>query len=185
MITRQVGRVAYRRMLGLLALLALVLSGCGQTGGGGIYDGTVAPTATPSGAAKPANTPTATTEPTSTPTIAVEPTSTPTATAEPTRAPTATVEPTSTPAGAVAEVEMVNIQFVPQELTVAVGTTVTWKNEDSFPHTVTSGIRDSPTGLFDETVNAGQTFSFTFDEAGTYNYYCRIHPGMDGVIIVE
>jgi plastocyanin len=84
-----------------------------------------------------------------------------------------------------ARVEMKNIAFVPKELTVQAGTTVVWTNDDPFQHTVTSGTRGNPTGLFDQTVDAGQTFSYTFQDPGTYPYFCRIHPGMDGTITVQ
>ncbi|MFO7918742.1 MAG: plastocyanin/azurin family copper-binding protein [Anaerolineae bacterium] len=83
------------------------------------------------------------------------------------------------------EVVMRNTAFEPEEITVAPGTTVTWTNEDSFAHTVTAGTRGDPTGMFDEDVSGGDTFSFTFEEPGTYDYFCRPHSGMDGVVIVE
>jgi plastocyanin len=85
----------------------------------------------------------------------------------------------------VTEVVMLDTAYNPETLTVDAGTTVTWVNEDDFEHTVTSGTRDSPTDLFDETVAADESFSYTFEEPGTYSYYCSIHPGMDGVIIVQ
>lgn len=89
-------------------------------------------------------------------------------------------------AGGKAEVIMKNTTFQPSEITVAAGTTVTWTNEDPAAHTVTSGTRDNPTDLFDSgNVGSGQSFSFTFDTPGTYNYFCRIHPGMKGTVIVE
>ena len=70
--------------------------------------------------------------------------------------------------------------FTPQVLTVKAGTTVTWTNEDSASHTITSA------GFFDSgTIATGQTFSKTFDQPGTYNYACSIHPSMKGKIIVE
>ncbi len=75
--------------------------------------------------------------------------------------------------------------FQPEEITVAPGTTVTWTNEDGFQHTVTSGTRDQPTELFDETVAGGGSFSYTFEEPGTYPYFCSIHPGMEGTVVVE
>ncbi len=96
--------------------------------------------------------------------------------------PTSSLTPTSIPE---AHVEMKNIAFVPKELTVQAGTTVVWTNDDPFQHTVTSGTRDSPTGLFDQTVDPGQTFSYTFQDAGTYPYFCRIHPGMKGTVTVQ
>ncbi|MEK6952507.1 MAG: cupredoxin family copper-binding protein [Nanoarchaeota archaeon] len=70
--------------------------------------------------------------------------------------------------------------FNPNELTVKVGDTVTWENQDSAVHTVVS------TGLFESNVlNKGDKFSFTFDKAGEYNYNCGIHPSMRGKIIVK
>lgn len=83
------------------------------------------------------------------------------------------------------EVEMIETAFEPTEITVGPGTTVTWINRDSFDHTVTSGVRGEPTDLFDETVPAGESFSYTFEEPGTYEYFCSLHPGMDGTVIVE
>lgn len=68
-------------------------------------------------------------------------------------------------------------------LVVSVGTTVTWTNNDSAPHTVSS-----TTGVFESgNLNQGQTFSFTFDQAGTFPYFCRIHgaASMSGVIQVQ
>ena len=81
-----------------------------------------------------------------------------------------------------------NNRFSPDSLTIKVGTTVTWTNEDSYVHTVTSGA--SPTdrsGLFDSgNLNKGETFSFKFDKAGTFDYFCIPHYslGMIGKIIV-
>lgn len=79
------------------------------------------------------------------------------------------------------EVEIEDFAYVPGTLTIKVGTTVTWTNKDTVRHTVTSdnGLFDS--GLFGK----GETFSFTFTEAGTYTYHCTPHPNMKGTIIVE
>jgi plastocyanin len=61
-----------------------------------------------------------------------------------------------------------------------------WTNNDGFAHTVTAGTRDNPADLFDSgNVEAGETFEFTFDEPGTYEYFCSLHPGMDGTVTVE
>ena len=78
----------------------------------------------------------------------------------------------------------------PEELTISVGTTVRWTNNDTVIHTVTSGesdgTRGTPDGAFDSGDLAnGDEFSFTFDQAGEYPYYCRPHPWMIGTIIVE
>jgi plastocyanin len=101
---------------------------------------------------------------------------------------TPAAEATAPPTTGDAEVEIVmqNTTFQPAEITVQAGTTVTWNNEDPFPHTVTSGTRDDPTALFDSgNLGGGQSFSFTFDEAGTYEYFCSVHAGMAGTVIVQ
>lgn len=77
------------------------------------------------------------------------------------------------------EVKIKNFAFDPQELTVSVGTTVTWKNEDTALHTIKSGTFNS------QTLKTGDTFSFTFNTAGSYAYTCGIHPSMKGTIIVK
>jgi glucose/arabinose dehydrogenase/plastocyanin len=79
------------------------------------------------------------------------------------------------------------LAFSPAQLTVPVGTTVVWQNEDNLAHTVTAGRHTGPeperfdSGLFDP----GESFSYTFDEAGTFDYYCTIHPAMQATITVE
>lgn len=83
------------------------------------------------------------------------------------------------------EVAMRGSQFQPAEITIAAGRTVVWTNHDSLPHTVTAGPRGNPSGLFDAQVEPGGEFSFTFAEPGSYEYYCSIHPGMDGSVVVE
>jgi plastocyanin len=80
------------------------------------------------------------------------------------------------------EVAMENISFQPGETTVAVGTTVTWSNEDGVSHTTTSEETVWDSG----TMAGGDTFSFSFDEPGTYAYFCEIHPDrMRATITVE
>lgn len=70
--------------------------------------------------------------------------------------------------------------FSPNPVEVKVGETVTWINDDSSRHTVTS--KD---GVFDsEMMGKGQSFSFTFDKAGEYPYFCSPHPGMVGTVVV-
>jgi plastocyanin len=76
---------------------------------------------------------------------------------------------------------MKNFDFTPMTLTVKAGTTVTWKNADGEPHTVTSD-----TGLFRSGgLDQDDTFSFKFDKPGTYKYVCSIHPKMVGTVIVQ
>lgn len=84
------------------------------------------------------------------------------------------------------EVFIVSMAFSPASKTVAVGTTVKWINKESLTHTVTSGSPGSPSGIFNSG-NLGQNgeFSFTFNQAGTFNYFCALHPSMTGTIIVQ
>ena len=69
----------------------------------------------------------------------------------------------------------------PASLDIAVGTTVTWTNNDGAPHTVTADDGSFDSGNLDQ----GATFSFTFETAGTFSYICKIHPSMTAVITVE
>lgn len=94
----------------------------------------------------------------------------------------------SIPSGASAPgCDATNECFIPAEVTVSVGDTVTWSNDDSAAHTVTSGTpTDGPDGTFDSSLfMAGTTFSYTFDQAGEYNYFCMVHPWMTGKIQVN
>jgi len=83
--------------------------------------------------------------------------------------------------------EETNECFIPYQVSINVGDTVTWVNDDTAAHTTTSGTNpDGPSGVFDSSlVLAGSSFSFTFNEAGTYEYFCMVHPWMEGVVIVE
>ncbi len=78
--------------------------------------------------------------------------------------------------------------FVPESITVTKGTTVTWSNNDATLHTVTSGTTEAGNAGtdFDSVYMAsGKTFEHTFSNAGTFNYYCTLHPFMKGQIIVK
>lgn len=76
--------------------------------------------------------------------------------------------------------------FQPATLTIKKGTTVTWTNKDSYAHTVTSGISPNPNGTFNSNnVSSNQTFSFKFDNAGSFDYFCMIHTQMKAKIIVQ
>jgi plastocyanin len=83
--------------------------------------------------------------------------------------------------------EETNECFLPYEVTVAVGATVTWSNDDTAAHTVTSGnISDGVDGLFDSSIfMSGTTFEFTFDDVGDYDYFCMVHPWMTGIVHVN
>jgi plastocyanin len=80
------------------------------------------------------------------------------------------------------EVSEEGIAFVPAEVTVGVGDTVTWTNNDSVDHDVTADGFSSgePGGMA-----PGESFEHTFDEAGTFDYVCTVHPGMEGTVVVE
>ena len=85
------------------------------------------------------------------------------------------------PSAATAAVKIDNFVFGPPSLTVPVGTTVTWTNSDDIPHTSVS-----TDGVFKSKVlDTDEKFSYTFTKAGTYPYYCTIHPKMTGTIVVK
>src|SRR5205807_6393100 len=78
------------------------------------------------------------------------------------------------------EVKIDNFTFGPQQLTVKAGTTVTWINRDDIPHTVVS------TGHFrSKALDTDDKYSFTFTTPGTYQYFCGLHPHMQGTVVVE
>lgn len=80
-----------------------------------------------------------------------------------------------------------DFDYDPFTLKIKAGAVIIWMNEDSYAHTVTAKGHTSKTkGLFDSgTLSKGQSFSYTFKEAGTFEYYCAIHPSMIGKIEVE
>ena len=85
------------------------------------------------------------------------------------------------PSAATAERKIDNFSFGPQTLTVPVGTTVVWTNSDEIPHTSVS-----TEGVFKSKVlDTDEKFSYTFAKAGTYPYYCTIHPKMTGKVVVQ
>lgn len=113
------------------------------------------------------------------------PTPTPVPTPSPTATPTPAPSPTAMPAPAAAKVAaaVIDNRFQPNALNVGVGSTVTWTNNGNNIHTLTSAD-----GLFDSGgLLGGQSFSFTFQNAGTYRLICRQHGlnGMAGSVIVQ
>lgn len=82
--------------------------------------------------------------------------------------------------------ETVNECFIPAEITIDAGNEVTWSNDDSAAHTVTSGsASDGPSGVFDSSLFvAGTTFSVQFDQEGDFPYFCMVHPWMQGIVHV-
>lgn len=83
--------------------------------------------------------------------------------------------------------EVTNECFIPADATVDVGGEVTWNNDDTAGHTITSGTpEDGPDGTFDSGLfMPGDTFTFEFEEAGTYPYFCIVHPWMTGMVTVS
>ncbi len=80
-----------------------------------------------------------------------------------------------------AEVKIDNFSFGPGTVTVPVGTTITWTNRDDIPHTVVS-----TEGAFKSKVlDTDEKFSFTFSKAGSFPYFCSIHPKMTGKVVVQ
>jgi plastocyanin len=90
-------------------------------------------------------------------------------------------DPNNAGAGPVATVSMDHNTFIPGEITVVPGTTVTWVNTENMPHTVV----DSNKGFRSKTLVKDATFSFTFTTAGDFDYVCSIHPNMKGKVIVK
>lgn len=119
---------------------------------------------------------------------------------EPSTAAPTTTSPTTTAGGAVtttttaggttagdpaSTVTVKLFSFKPSPLTVKAGTKVTWANGDDANHRPTSGTEASPTKVFDVNLEGKDTSgSFTFDKAGTYDYFCQIHTSMKGQIVV-
>ena len=110
--------------------------------------------------------------------------------------PTAPVEESSEPKTVNVEIpqgtsspgcETSNACFSPASLTINSGDTVEWTNVDTAAHTVTSGSpADGPSGVFDSSlIMGGASFENTFDEAGSYDYFCMVHPWMVGNIQVN
>jgi amicyanin len=86
------------------------------------------------------------------------------------------------PATATGSVTIKEFAFGPATVTVKVGDTVTWTNEDQDPHTVTSQDKSGP--LRSATMNNGDTYQYKFTKAGSYAYLCTIHPFMTGTVVV-
>jgi plastocyanin len=84
------------------------------------------------------------------------------------------------------QVQMFTYAFLPASMTVKAGTTITWINNDEAEHTVATKDKmlDSP-HLKTINIKPGDSFSFTFDKAGTYEYFCAVHPAMKAKIVVE
>jgi plastocyanin len=103
--------------------------------------------------------------------------------AAPAAADTSSTESTSSSAsgGKEVEVKMQNIAFAPKDVTVKVGQTVKWSNEDTVDHNVTA---KSGATFKSDLFGKGGTFTFKADKAGSITYVCTVHPGMEGTITV-
>lgn len=144
------------RLLALPTLLALVLVACG--GGAASEAASEVASAPPSEAAQPSE--------------MAEPSSDAGA---------------SEPAEDSTEVRLAGFAFSPGQITVAAGTAVTFVNEDEAPHTVTHGSdgRAEAEAIVDESLASGAELTFTFEEPGTYQITCKIHPSMNMTVVVE
>ena len=79
-----------------------------------------------------------------------------------------------------------DICYIPSNIVVEKGKPVTWLNEDSSFHSVTSGFYPEPSGLFDSGhLDPYQSYTLSFDEYGVYDYFCTLHPWMKAQVIVE
>jgi predicted secreted protein with PEFG-CTERM motif len=94
---------------------------------------------------------------------------------------------TNAPGSSTPGCEDTNSCFIPNPVTVEVGTIVTWDNTDTAAHTASSGTAtDGPSGVFDSSlIMAGQSYSYTTDTVGSFDYFCMVHPWMEGTLIVE
>ena len=79
-----------------------------------------------------------------------------------------------------------NTCYIPSKISIRQGESVTWLNEDAAFHTVTSGTYENPNGMFDsEHLDPNESFTVKFEESGTFDYFCTLHPWMKGKVIVE
>lgn len=109
-------------------------------------------------------------------------TPTPSAPASSAPSPSASAAPSEAPSGATGNaVSIAGFSFQPAAITVAVGTTVTWTNDDSTSHTVTADDASFDSG----SLAKGATFKQTFATAGTFAYHCSIHSSMKGTVTVH
>ena len=171
----QISRTWYP-VIGAAILVAVLLAGCTGTNYG---PAPVTTQATPAVTSPPA-TPAATTVVTTTTRAQTTTVTTPPTTMT-TAAPTTPSPPTAV------SVTLQNFEFIPASVTVPKGTTVTWTNQDSAPHTIVSDATPlfSLGAIFTSaSLGQGQKFSFTFNNEGTFEYHCGIHPFMKGTITV-
>ena len=88
----------------------------------------------------------------------------------------------ATVAGGAVRVAMKDFEFVPENVEVERGQTITWVNEDTAQHDAVAAEGDGPKS---ELFNQGESYSWTAETAGAIPYVCTVHPGMDGTITVK
>ncbi|HET6516742.1 MAG TPA: plastocyanin/azurin family copper-binding protein [Nitrosopumilaceae archaeon] len=82
--------------------------------------------------------------------------------------------------------EETNSCYIPSQIFIHKGESVTWLNEDAAFHSVTSGKYENPDGMFDSKhLDPNEFFTIKFDEYGTFDYFCTLHPWMHGQVIVR
>jgi plastocyanin len=82
-----------------------------------------------------------------------------------------------------AKISIDNFTFSPAEIDVAVGTNVTWTNNDDIPHMIVDA--DNPKTSKSPPLDTGDSYSHVFDKPGTYHYFCSLHPHMQGTVVVK
>ncbi|HVO56829.1 MAG TPA: cupredoxin family copper-binding protein [Dongiaceae bacterium] len=85
------------------------------------------------------------------------------------------------PADPATQVTIDNFSFAPRDITVAPGTTITWKNRDDIPHTVVSDDKSFKSRALD----TDDSFSYKFEKPGSYPYFCSLHPKMTAKVVVQ
>src|SRR5215213_5852018 len=112
---------------------------------------------------------------------AASPSASPTASSTATASATREASPQASPGAEACTIDIRDFAFHPAQTEIAVGTTVTWTNRDTVPHTATATDRTFDSGILDP----GKSYSFTFEKAGTFDYACLVHPQMKGTIVVR
>jgi plastocyanin len=177
----EISRTRYM-ILGTAILLAVLIAGCTGTA----PQHPVTPTVTPAATTAPVTTAAMTMVMTTSPPTAAQSPAAPTA-APTTEAtiPTTIIQTPAAPPGVAVVIQ--NFGFNPQVIAVPVGTTVTWTNLDSVQHQVANSATgmSGPGQIFQSKIlGKGDTYSYTFNTAGSYRYYCVIHPYMWGIVNV-
>ncbi len=99
------------------------------------------------------------------------------------RATSATAAPTGERKGSSVTVDVDDMKFSPENVTIGIGDTVTWKFSDKVPHSV-QGIGDKAMGINSPIFDKGE-WSYTFTQPGTFRYLCTLHPEMRGTVTVQ